>query len=262
MNPLYMARNMISLSFVIFLFISYQAHAGSRVMLFLDPGHGGTDQGGYDGKGFKNENGTRIPEDGYTYDVVKRIQRLAQQNGWETVLTIADGQDAPLDYNENRILPAKLNAVYPLPSEPLRVFPGREGLTKRLGILYRHPAANAMNIFISIHFDDTRPELSGTQIFTSALLSRHPFILSLAKKFSEAGLTLQFNGKTRDAINSHNQLFILKENPIVPRALIELGNFNNPRDRALMLASAGRERYAEIIARAIHEYILHASAHE
>lgn len=251
----------LSLIFVIFFCISCsRACAESKVILFLDPGHGGTDQGGYDGRGFKNENGNRIPEDGYTYDVAKRIQRLAQQNRWETIFTVFDREDAPLDYDENRILPPKTHATYQPPFQYLHVFPGKEGLTKRLAVLTRMPnMTDTIAIFISIHFDYAHPEFSGTRIFTSPSLSKHPFVLILAKKFSEEGLAAKFKGKITDMIDSRNQLFMLKENPVTARVLIELGNFNDPRDRALMLGSAGRERYAEIIIRAIREYMLHAS---
>ena len=83
------------------------ASAETNVVLILDPGHGGKDRGGYDGRGFKLD-GARIPEDAYTYDIAKRVERLAVLRGWKVVFTAIDGKnDAVIDNESGEILPPK-----------------------------------------------------------------------------------------------------------------------------------------------------------
>jgi len=67
------------------LFFFYPADSGEmavfadislpEMVVIIDPGHGGSDHGGYDSQGFKL-NGKRVPEDEYVYDVGKRIERI------------------------------------------------------------------------------------------------------------------------------------------------------------------------------------------
>jgi N-acetylmuramoyl-L-alanine amidase len=247
----------IALAIAIVLFTAGSSLAAPKqVVIILDPGHGGKDQGGYDGRGFRFEN-KWVPEDAYTYDVAQRISSMATSNGWIVFFTVMDRNENQIyGYNENEIIPAKKKLVYNIPDKNIVVYSGKYGLAKRIKVINKIDARypNAIKIFISLHFDDANSLLSGAQIFTSHRGARHPFVKILAKKFDEAEMNLKFGFIPRFMINQYNELVVLKDSNISPRVLIELGNFKNERDRLLMLRSSGREMYARIIISAIEEY--------
>ena len=236
---------------------SKNASAETNVVLILDPGHGGKDRGGYDGRGFKLD-GARISEDAYTYDVAKRVERLAVLRGWKVVFTAIDGEnDAVIDNESGEILPPKKKLVYNSGKRKAAVFAGRDGLLKRLEAAEKIAAGNkgAEKNFISLHFDHANSFLHGAQIFTAEGMARHPFVKILAEEFRKNGLGLKFGPIPRQMVNQRNELVVLAEGTITPRVLVELGNFQNERDRALMLSKEGREKYAEIIAGGIEKYL-------
>lgn len=225
------------------------------VLLILDPGHGGKDRGGYSGRGFKWSNGWAA-EDLYTYDIALRVKRLADARGWKIFFTIID-PDSP-GIGESDDMAMRPNAsLYDLPGKRIKVFAGEEGLRKRIkaaeSIRARHPQARP--IFISIHFDDAGPLFSGAEVFTAPGLARHPLVKTLVEKFRAYDLGPKFGFYPRRGVNDKNDLRVLKEGNIVPRVLLELGNFNNERDREMFLSGAGREKYARIIVEAIEGFL-------
>lgn len=229
-----------------------------EVLLILDPGHGGKDQGGYDGGGFKID-GARIPEDAYMYDVARRVEQQAWKKGWKIFFTVIDRADTGIyDYDEDRIIPPKKNLIYNLPGTPVFVFPGKDGLLKRLEAV-RHSAGafpHAIKIFISFHFDYAPSVTRGAKIFTARGMAGHHFIKILADHFKKAGLELRVRGAKQPMIDSHNKLVVLGENPIEPRVLIELGNFNHLDDRRILLSAEGREKYASVIIEVIEQWLM------
>lgn len=242
---------------ILFLAASSSMAAPKQVIIILDPGHGGKDQGGYDGRGFRWD-GKWVPEDAYTYDVAQRITRMAVSNGWTVFFTVTDRQENRIyEWNEYDIIPAKKKLVYNIPNRNIVVFPGREGLEKRLEVIESINAnyPNAIKIFVSLHFDYAHNLLSGAQIFTARGMAKHPFVKVLASKFKENDLDLKFGLIHRLMVNHQNELVVLKESNISSRVLIELGNFKNERDRLLILRASGRELYARIIISAIEEYV-------
>lgn len=238
--------------------LSGESRAG-EVLIVIDPGHGGTDRGGYNKSYGFSIDGKRYPEDAYTFDTAKRLERLAQKNGWKTFLTVVP--DSPYEIQdsmeENPLSPRK-DLFYNFPDQHVRVYPGKDGLMFRLKAskrAVRDLPADAVVIYISLHFDWASPSASGTKIFTLASLARHPFVLALDRAFHSYGLGASFAGKTRCGIDYGPRTIVLCEGEIVPRVLVELGNINNRHDQRLILSPKGREVYAEIISRAISQYL-------
>lgn len=232
--------------------------ASARPTLIIDPGHGGQDRGGYDGRGFMLD-GTRIPEDAYMYDIALRLTRIAQSRGWEAHFTVHDPQHTlPQDVNMPIVLSAKKQLEYNKPHRGVIVFPGKDGLQNRLDVATRIATSRDSNspvLFLSLHFDYAPSFTSGAQIFTASGMENHPFILALAHQFLNYGFDPKVRENPRFMINARNGLFLLRYGTISPRVLIELGNFNDTRDRALLLSAHGRERYAQSIADAITAYL-------
>lgn len=236
---------------------SENAWAETDVVLILDPGHGGNDRGGWDGRGFKF-NGARIPEDAYTYDVAKRIEKIAAGKNWTVFPTVTDAESGTIAENrEEKILPPRRKAVYNFADKKTTAFSGKDGLRKRLEAAQKAADGNsgAVKIFISLHFDHANSLLCGAQIFTAQGMARHPFVKTLADEFEKAGLGLKFGPLARAMANQHNELILLTEGTMLPRVLVEMGNFNCERDRKLMLSKEGREKYAEIITGAAEKFL-------
>lgn len=242
---------------VLFCLIAWPLHIAARPLLILDPGHGGSDQGGYDGRGFVLGT-TRIPEDAYTYDIAKRIERMGKEKGWEIWFTVIDPEYRPIanQTNDTILLPAK-KMHYNEPHAHTIIYSGKEGLLKRLDAAdYGYQRSKQKEaLFISLHFDYAPDYISGAHIFTGEHQDSHQFVTTLTRYLKQNGLGLFTRGKEQYAIVSKNQLFMLAHNTIIPRVLIELGNYNDPRDRSLMLEAQGRETYARILVGAIDEYI-------
>ncbi|HUZ92609.1 MAG TPA: N-acetylmuramoyl-L-alanine amidase [Candidatus Paceibacterota bacterium] len=232
------------------------------IIIILDPGHGGTDRGGPHENGFPlaEAGGKRAyaAEDAYTYDVAKRIERLAVKNGLKTAITVtAKNGDAISEIREPDLIPAHTRMSYNLPRGNITPFRNKKGLRLRLRaaryIQKENPGATA--VWISLHFDyASSPKISGTKIYTAKGLRDHPFVKALEEEFRKNSLSYADKGAAKNPVNDRNGLIVLKEGWIVPRVLVELGNFRNPRDRKLMLSPRGRERYARIVFSAIEDY--------
>lgn len=236
-------------------------NAAEPALIILDPGHGGSDQGGPNQKGFPfvGAHGKRayIAEDAYTYDVAKRIERLAAEKKWRSAFTVvAKDANEVSDVDEPVLLPPHRLMRYNMPrgKTPLH---SKDGLRLRLAAAERahKTIPHASPIWVSLHFDYAPPNSSGAKIYTGRKLCGHAFPMALAGAFEKDSLTFTVGNVTRNPINCRNGLLVLKEGKIVPRVLVELGNFKNPRDRALMLSSTGREQYASIIVEAIEFYL-------
>jgi N-acetylmuramoyl-L-alanine amidase len=226
-------------------------------VLVLDPGHGGKDRGGFNERGFPHKNGM-VPEDAYTYDVARRVDRLAKRKGWVVVFTVTAGDTNSVpEGRDGAMLSARRQLFYNLGPQNIVVFPGKEGLRLRLLAASRavQEFPSAVALFISLHFDLAAPRTSGAKIYTAPELVRHPFPGTLVETFRERGLGYRIGNARSWSIESEDYL-VLTEGSLVPRVLIELGNFNNERDRALMFAASSREKYAEAVTEAIRRYLL------
>lgn len=236
----------------------FSAVDAREVLLVLDPGHGGYDQGGWSGDGFRL--GDRfVPEDAYTYDIAKRVEMRAKENGWSVAFTVRDikQKECILDSDENTILPPRDTLIFNL-SPPYRtVRSGREGLERRVRITKNLARSfpDAVKIFVSIHIDLAKPFVQGIQTFTVPEAHSLALARSIADFAKLRGLEFSVRGKIFPAINSRRHLFVLRRGVLAPRVLIEVGNFYNPRDQRLALRSSGREQYADIIVSAIEKYL-------
>lgn len=226
-----------------------------QVLIILDPGHGGKDWGGYN-RGFIWQ-GKRISENAYNFDVAKRIKRAAEKMEWQVAFTLDDTGIEICDFDEDRIIPHKSDIKYNFPNSPV-VFPEKEGLLKRLGaidyILGKNKNRDIV-IFISVHFDYTDADQSGSKIFIPPAKEHKKFAKILAQEFAEAGFGLVFKNKKQQMVEINRCLVVLRESDIVPRVFLELGNFNNDIDKKNMLSWQKRETYAQAIIDAVKKYI-------
>lgn len=247
------------------------------ILLILDPGHGGRDHGGVGGAGFHDQGGY-VPEDACNYDVVARVARLAAEKQWKTAWTIIPESptDNALACAPYQAFPPKREMRYNLPG-PLQAvdyYPAsrlerRQGLQKRLAAAQRVAGADrdAITIYLSVHFDYVEkcsgrrrcrpvpdPDVSGARVYTTRALSQQPFVCALARQFERAGLGTEVDGIPRPTVDSGHNFLCLRKGTIVPRVLVELGNFNNARDRSRMLDENARETYARVIIGAVEEY--------
>jgi N-acetylmuramoyl-L-alanine amidase len=251
--------------------------AEKQVVLVLDPGHGGHDRGAVNGQGF-DFLGQNVSEGAYTYDVAKRVERLAKEESWKIVFTITrEERDSVFDFNEDSIIGGSEKIRFNLPlrqqvairgkellgrsNEVDRdvVTRGRDGLAMRVAasknVLKKYPGATV--IFISIHFDYADSVFSGARIFAPAGAGSHPFVQALKKSFTEAELQLVKPCKCSgyQFVNATNYYYLLREGVVRPRVLVELGNFNHETDRMRMLRYESREQYAEAIVRAVEAFV-------
>ncbi len=239
------------------------AEKANPVLLILDPGHGGRDRGGYNENGFPYK-GERIPEDPYTFDVATRIDVTARAKGWETFFTVTPFSldSIPPKTEEETILGGRADMVYNSRASRIAVFPGKAGLRLRLDAireaLDRAPDSNA--IFISIHFDYALPGISGAKIYTAPTLASHPFVRILSKTLTAHGFGYGDDHGPRNNIDTSQKFIVLVEGIVEPRVLIELGNFNNAKDRARILSSSERQRYADVLIEALSDYLLRRGA--
>ena len=247
-----------------------------RILLILDPGHGGRDHGGAGGAGFHDKGGY-VPEDACNYDVIARVRRFATEKQWQTALTIIP--ESPADnslgcalyewFPPNREMRYNLPGQQAVDYQPSSRMERRQGLRKRLEAAQRAADADrdALAIYLSVHFDYVEkcsgrrrcrpvpdPDVSGARVYTTPSLSQHPFIGALAREFEGAGLGTEIYGIPKPTVDSGHNFLCLRKGTIVPRVLVELGNFNNSRDRHLMLDEDARETYARIIVGAVEEY--------
>lgn len=213
------------------------------VLLILDPGHGGEDRGGYNKKGFLH-NGQRIPEDAYTFDVATRIATIASARGWKSFLTV---------------MVVQADIVYNLRERRIAVVPGEAGLRLRLDAAHealdRFPGSKT--VFISIHFDDALPRVSGAKIYTAPELASHPFVTILSKTLVSHDLGYRNDHGPLGNVDTSQKFIVLVEGVVNPRVLLELGNFNNSDDRAHILSASGRQKYADVLVEALSTYLSH-----
>jgi N-acetylmuramoyl-L-alanine amidase len=239
------------------------AEKANPVLLILDPGHGGRDRGGYNENGFPYK-GERIPEDPYTFDVATRIEATALARGWETFVTVTPfSRDSSTPQAEERtILGGRADMVYNSRASRIAVFPGKAGLRRRLDAVREalDLSPGAKSVFISIHFDYALPAVSGAKIYTAPALASHPFVRILSNTLTTRGFGYGDGHGPRNNIDTSQKFIVLAEGIVEPRVLIELGNFNNAKDRARILSSSERQRYADVLIEALSEYLLRRGA--
>lgn len=238
-----------------------------QLVVILDPGHGGSDDGGCNGEGFKF-NGKKVPEDEYVYDIAKRIERLIIFSGkkWKVFLTIRDSaaENEIRDDDEENIFPSDKNEFFNFYDKAIKVYSGREGLMQRMAvaeeITERYP--HSKFIFISLHFDCVPAIAFGPRIIVPWEDKNKNFANFLKQSFLESGLLAMVGSREVPMIwgsgfEKDIDLFLLRENnefKIKNRVLIELGNFMNEDDRLKFLRNSGREKYAQIIFSALDKF--------
>lgn len=247
----------LSLIFCFLFFAGFADAHEKSVMLVLDPGHGGKDHGGAHGDGFYYK-GRYLPEDAYTYDVATRIEALAIKRGWKIFFTVVPLGDSEKHAVKNEAyIASHKDMIYNIIGADTIVFSGKDGLIPRLNAVEQGVNKDEYDavIFISIHFDNADPHYHGATIYTTPEQAEDPFIKILSKKFIDHNLGFHHLDKPIKNIDTRPEFIVLTDGTIRPRILVELGNFNHPRDRALMLSGPSRQKYAEVMVEAIEEFI-------
>ncbi len=238
-----------------------------QLVVILDPGHGGSDDGGCNGEGFKF-NGKKVPEDEYVYDIAKRIERLIIFSGkkWKVFLTIRDSaaENEIRDDDEENIFPSDKNEFFNFYDKAIKVYSGREGLMQRMAvaeeITERYP--HSKFIFISLHFDCAPAIAFGPRIIVPWEDKNKNFANFLKQSFLENGFSAIVGNREVPMIwgskpGGDIDIFMFRgevEFGVKNKVLLEFGNFNNEEDRRMLLNPDGREKYGQIIFNALDKF--------
>ncbi|MBI5732349.1 N-acetylmuramoyl-L-alanine amidase [Candidatus Jorgensenbacteria bacterium] len=217
------------------------------LVLILDPGHGGQDPGSHGS--FRS---SYIVENEYVYDVAKRVERLAREQGAIVFKTIRDEKfDYYRDWPAQQVLLDNREEVFSFDGS--RVEAGSRGLGKRIAyannILKRYPRHRV--VFLSVHFDVAEESKDGTYLIIGG--GRRPRIASLLiDSFHE----LAADVSVKVAGQGVKHIYVLgKRNAVLEKVLLELGNFNSENDNWEIRNYQTRTRYALRIVKAL-EYFM------
>lgn len=226
----------------------------------LDPGHGGRDPGASgDFKLFGHGPSKSITEAAYVSDVALRVASLVKKDGGLVILTRHNASVVgPNDAPASMVLPYVWGQPDIYTTDGAEVVAHTAGMRPRMEAARRFEARYGRShhvAFLAIHFD-TVPNADIQGVHIVAPDGNVRLAEALLAEFKKHGRTRHWNGKEfmpldRSGDKSHGlrNLYVLdaKNNPIPDRALVELGNFENPADNYKLRDPAVRQAFAEII---------------
>ena len=249
-----MKKKIIFITYFIFIiFNSFSQKSSSRLVVILDSGHGGSDWGG---KEYLFKNKARITESAYCYDLTLRLEKLLKKEGIIVFKTTFSDKTEINNNKLNEIIHPCNNAIFVI--DKTKVNNSRIGLSKRTtyASLIRNEHYNLDVIFIAIHFDITYRDLIGVRIIKDKTSDK--LALCLYQEFKKENLLINSKSfvKSGDIKNGIKNLYVLdnKNNKVIEKVLLELGNLKNSKDLKRIQDYRTREKYADIIFKAIKNY--------
>lgn len=208
------------------------------MIVFLDPGHNGANDAsisrqvptGRDGTKDCQASGTTTnsgyPEHTFNWDVALRVRAILDANGVRTALSRGN-DDALGPCVDERA--AMANALRPDAIVSVHA-DGGPATGRGFHVLYSSPPLNTVQAGPSVQFAGImRDQLQGSGIPPATYIGSN----GLNPRSDIAGL-------------NHAQF---------PSVLVELGNMKNPADSALMESEAGRQKFADAVARGIATWL-------
>jgi|GEM_PF-2599223 len=233
----------------------------SNLLVIIDPGHGGSDEGAH-----IEYLGHRITEDEYAYDIALRLERLLLAASGNTYFTVVDPNQA---ISEATFLEEWDRDEFFNGEKRRLAQAGAQGLLLRvasanqaLADFIKNDKKRCCVVFVSIHIDSQKESIKGVMIIKPQGQEVTPLILGLKESFSgPPNLLRTKNGIPFQQILEPTKNYVVVRgqnnaspkwggkdiNRIQNRTLVELGNINNPEDLQHLLDPNFREEYAKRI---------------
>ncbi|MBC7902038.1 MAG: N-acetylmuramoyl-L-alanine amidase, partial [Gemmatimonadaceae bacterium] len=180
-----------------------------KLILVIDAGHGGADNGAV------NENG--VPEKGLTLDIARKVKEISGRYNVDVIMT-----------RENDELPGGAETV-------------NSGLKNRVSTATQHTG----DMLISIHMaiDPSNTNTSGFEIYVSKGNPAYAKSVMLGGMLSES---LKKTWKTASALKQREKIYVLTASPM-PALILEAGYLSNPTDLAFVSDPENQKKIAENI---------------
>lgn len=207
-------------------------------IVFLDPGHNGANDASISRQIPTGRGGTKdcqasgtttnsgYPEHTFNWDVTLRVRAILDANGVRTAMSRGNDDAVGPCVDERAAMANALrpNAIVSIHAD------GGPATGRGFHVLYSSPPLNTVQAGPSVQFAQImRDQLQGSGIPPATYIGSN----GLNPRSDIAGL-------------NHAQF---------PSILVELGNMKNPADSALIESEAGRQKYAEAVARGIATWL-------
>ena len=207
-------------------------------IVFLDPGHNGANDASISRQVPTGRGGTKdcqasgtttnsgYPEHTFNWDVTLRVRAILDANGVRTAMSRGNDDALGPCVDERAAMANALrpNAIVSIHAD------GGPATGRGFHVLYSSPPLNTVQAGPSVTFAGImRDQLQGSGLAPSTYIGSN----GLNPRSDIAGL-------------NHAQF---------PSILVELGNMKNPADSALIESEAGRQKYAEAVARGIATWL-------
>jgi len=222
-----------------------------KIIIVLDPGHGGTN--GQDNGGAVTFDNKKYYESGYAYDVSLRLEKLLSDSGYIVFKTV---KNSKRNISNKEFLSRNVSAIFTL--DKTKVTSDNIGLSKRTSytnsVCVKHQ--NVKVIFLAIHFDQIDPIYFGARFIKN---KDSYFLKVLESSFKEVNLISNnplFEITNGDKKTYGRNIYVLldKNNKANIKILIELGNLSSPKDLRRIKDAKFRQKYAYLIFKAIKNY--------
>jgi len=244
-------RRIIILLLSVSLSISIFGIDPKKIIIVLDPGHGGAN--GNDNGGIVSFDNKKYYESGYAYDVTLRLEKLLSDSGYTVIKTV---KNSKRKISDKEFVSRNVSAIFTF--DKTKVTSDKNGLSKRTiytnSICAKRPGVKV--VFLAIHFDKIDPFYFGARFIKT---KDSYFLKILESSFKEINLISNhplFEITNGDQKTYGRNIYVLMDenNKANIKILIELGNLNSPNDLKRAKNAKFRQKYAHAIFKAIKNY--------
>lgn len=218
----------------------------SGLVVILDPGHGGQNDGAY---AYFGKDKIKITESAYCYDIALRLRNLLISKGATVYMTVKAQQEEPLNNESDVLIKRDVNSIFTYDNS--RVVFSAVALEKRVAyanlMLKKNP--NCKIVYIALHFDNLKSIFCGTRIIMGnssiSLANCLKKEFELAKLLSKSSFPVLKNADKKKGIR--NLIVLRSTNKIQQKVLIEFANCKNANDLKRIADYQTRDEYALIV---------------